>query len=155
MIPLWIAWWVVGTLFLESDLILLEVFSMPARVVWFLAYEVDSHAKKINVYENGELNLAQTKTLNSWLEQGNVMADNMKLMFAQSADKINSPIFASSVMDDKEDVSHTVTGMRNRHIEEYGTLNEASAAKKPYIPNNINLKPNERQMPPSKATNGY
>ena len=109
-----------------------------------------THAKIINAYKDGELTLAQTEILQSWLEQLNAMTDKMKLMFAQSADKINRPMLTSSVIDDKEDLSSTVTGSRNRQIEDDGTLNEARAAKKPNIPEKINRKPNERQTPPSK-----
>ena len=53
------------------------------KIMAALAEQVSSHAKKINAYENGELTLAQMKTINSRLEQMNTMADNMKLMSAK------------------------------------------------------------------------
>ena len=70
--------------------------------------------------------------MNSWQAQVNTMADNMKLMFARSADKINRPILtiASSAMDDKDDLPPTITDTRNRQVEEDGTR------KKPVQPRN-------------------
>ena len=99
------------------------------------AYKMDSNAKKINAYENGKLTLAQTETLNSWLAQVNTMANNMKLVFAQSVDKINRPMLTSSAMKNKEDLPPRVTGTKNGQIEEDGIVKDAHTTKKPNLPN--------------------
>ena len=109
-----------------------------------LAYEVNPHAKKINDCKNGELTLAQAKTMNSRSEQMNALAVSMTLMFAQSAETTNLPLLTirTSAIDATDDLSPTITSMRNREKKgdgksgmrfreekEDGALNEASAAK--------------------------
>ena len=116
--------------------------------VTVLAEEVDSHAKKINGYENGKLSAAQLKTVNSMSVRVADMTDSMKLMFTESSDSMRTMITESvetltkaprhyiggshtGDMNYSEDLPPTLTGTRNIQIEHDGTLNDASAVKIP------------------------
>ena len=92
------------------------------------------------------------------------MIDSMKLMFNESFETLTKAprLYIGGAdhedMDESEDQPPTLTGTRNRQIDEDETLKDASEAKKAKTRNQHrnqkNLEQIERPTPSSKSTNG-